>query len=121
MLWRTDVNAHGDALAIRDAPVTGRVGVGYTLLGGRHVNDAIIAPTNNVLNALASVRYRFVEVGFDMYNVLGLKYADDEEYYVSNWSFKPGRTRRRPRSTSSQRRRGRRSGRQRSTSERSVL
>ena len=54
------------------------------------MNDAIIAPTNNVLNALASVRYRFVELGFDMYNVLGLKYADDEEYYVSNWSFKPG-------------------------------
>ena len=25
-----------------------------------------------------------------MYNVLGLKYADDEEYYVSNWSFSPG-------------------------------
>jgi hypothetical protein len=43
-----------------------------------------------VLNALASVRYRFVEVGFDMYNVLGLKYADDEEAYVSNWSFQPG-------------------------------
>ena len=43
-----------------------------------------------MLNALASVRYRFVEVGLDMYNVLGLKYADDEEYYVSNWSFKPG-------------------------------
>ncbi len=65
-------------------------GVGYTLLGGRHVNDAIIAPTNNVLNALASLRYRFVEVGLEMYNVLGLKYPDDEAYFVSNWSFKPG-------------------------------
>ena len=71
-------------------PLTGRVGVGYTVLAGRHVNDTILAPTNNVLNALASVRYRFVELGFDMYNVLGLKYADDEQYYVSNWSFRPG-------------------------------
>jgi hypothetical protein len=84
------VNAHGEISRVRGTPVTGRIGVGYTVLGGRHVNDAIIAPTNNVLNALASVRYRLVEVGFDMYNVLGLKYADDEEYYVSNWSFKPG-------------------------------
>ena len=42
------------------------------------------------MNGLASIRYRFVELGFDMYNVLGLKYADDEEYYVSNWSLKPG-------------------------------
>lgn len=90
VLWRTDVNAHGELFRAGDVPVTGRVGVGYTLLAGRHVNDRIIAPANNVLNALASVRYRFVEVGFDMYNVLGLKYADDEEYYVSNWSFRPG-------------------------------
>jgi len=89
VLWRTDVNAHGELYRIKDVPLTGRVGVGYTLLGGRHVNDVIIAPTNNVLNALASVRYRFVELGFDLYNVLGLKYPDDEEAYVSNWSFKP--------------------------------
>lgn len=26
-----------------------------------------------------------------MYNVLGLKYADEEAYYVSNWSTRPGR------------------------------
>lgn len=93
VLWRTDVNAHGELGRIQGAPLTARAGVGYTLLSGRHVNDAIIAPTNNVLNALASVRYRYVEVGFDMYNVLGLKYADDEAYYVSNWSFTPGQGR----------------------------
>ena len=34
VLWRTDVNAHGELFRISDAPVTGRVGVGYTLLGG---------------------------------------------------------------------------------------
>jgi hypothetical protein len=64
--------------------------VGYTLLAGRHVTDAILAPIDNVLNAQTAVRYRFVEVGLDMYNVLGLKYADDEEDYVSNWIFQPG-------------------------------
>ena len=90
VLWRTDVNVHGELARIEGAPLTARFGVGYTLLGGRHVNDAIIGPTNDVLNALGSVRYRFVEVGIEMYNVLGLTYADDEEYYVSNWSFKPG-------------------------------
>jgi iron complex outermembrane receptor protein len=89
-LLRADVNAHGELLQISGAPLTGRAGIGYTLLGGRHVNDAVIAPTDNVLNALASMRYRFIELGFDVYNVLGLKYPDDEEYFVSNWSFKPG-------------------------------
>ncbi len=89
-LWRVDANVHGELAQILAQPVTGRAGVGYTLIGGRHVNDVIIGPTNNVLNALASLRYRFVEVGFDVYNVLGLKYPDDEAYFVSNWSFKPG-------------------------------
>ena len=89
-LWRTDVNVHGELFRIKGVPVTGRAGAGYTLIGGRHVNDTIIAPTNNIVNALASARYRFVEVGVDVYNLLGLKYADDQEYYVSNWSLKPG-------------------------------
>jgi len=96
MVWRVDANAHGELFRLGDVPVTGRVGVGYTLIGGKHVNDNIIAPPNNVLNGLASVRYLFVEVGFDMYNVLGLKYADDEEYYVSNWSLQPGQGRASP-------------------------
>jgi hypothetical protein len=89
-LWRTDLNAHGELFRVKGVPVSGRIGVGYTLLAGRHLNDALIAPMNNVLNALASVRYREFELGLDMYNVLGLKYADDEQYYDSNWSFRPG-------------------------------
>jgi iron complex outermembrane receptor protein len=89
-LLRVDVNAHGTLMRIHNAPLTGRIGVGYTLIGGRHVNDVIVAPTDNVLNALGSLRYRFVEIGFDMYNVLGLEYPDDEQYFVSNWSLKPG-------------------------------
>jgi hypothetical protein len=92
-LWRTDLNAHGELVRIKDVPVSGRIGVGYTLLAGRHMTDTLITPMNNVLNALAAVRYRWFELGFDMYNVLGLKYADDEEYYDSNWSFKPGQNR----------------------------
>ncbi|HVW29560.1 MAG TPA: TonB-dependent receptor plug domain-containing protein [Polyangiaceae bacterium] len=95
-LWRVDVNAHGELMQIRGAPLTGRVGVGYTLLGGRHVNDLIIAPTDNVVNALASLRYRFVELGVDVYNLLGLEYPDEEAYFVSNWSFKPGQNRASP-------------------------
>jgi hypothetical protein len=92
-LWRTDVNANGTLLRVKDEPLTGRVGVGYTLIGGRHVNDVIMAPTNNVLNAQVSFRYRFVELAIDMYNVLGLQYADDMAFFVSNWSLQPGQGR----------------------------
>jgi hypothetical protein len=90
ILWRTDVNVHGEVLTVQGTPVTGRAGVGFTLLGGKHVNDNIIAPTDYILNALASVRWRFIELGLDMYNVLGLQYPDDEQYFLSNWGFKPG-------------------------------
>ena len=92
-LWRTDVNANGKLLRMKDAPLTGRVGVGYTLIGGRHINDVIIGPTNNVLNVQASLRYRFVELCVDMYNALGLQYADEMAYFVSNWSLQPGQGR----------------------------
>jgi hypothetical protein len=90
VLWRTDLNAHGVLLQLKGAPLTGRLGAGYTLLGGRHVNDRILAATSSVLNALASLRYRFAELGFDMYNILGLQYPDEAEYFVSNWSLRPG-------------------------------
>jgi len=93
ILWRTDVNAHGELLRYANTPLTGRAGVGYTLIGGRHVNDNIVSTANHVLNALGSLRYGFVELGLDMYNVLGLKYADDSAYFVSNWSVQPGQQR----------------------------
>ena len=89
-LWRTDVNVHGELLRGRGAPYVGRLGVGYTLLGGRHVVDSIVAPTNNVVNLLASLRHGSVEFGVDVYNALGLQYADDTFYYVSNWSVRSG-------------------------------
>jgi hypothetical protein len=89
-LWRADVDVHGEIARVRGAPVTGRAGLGYTLLGGRHRDDGSVAPTNNVLNALASARYRSVELGVDVYNALGLQYADDSLYYVSSWALQPG-------------------------------
>jgi hypothetical protein len=90
VLWRADVNFHGEVLRVQGTPVTGRAGVGFTLVGGKHVNDAIVAPPSTVLNALASARWRFVEVGLEMYNLLGLQYPDDEQYFISNWGFQSG-------------------------------
>jgi hypothetical protein len=36
------------------------------------------------------LRYEWLELGVDGYNLLALKYADDRQYYVSNWSLQPG-------------------------------
>ena len=90
ILFRSDVTARGAITRLGDKPLTGRCGLGYTLLGGRHLTDTLAAPTDVVLNANAGLRYGWLEVGVDSYNILGLKYADDAQYYVSNWSFQPG-------------------------------
>ena len=90
VLFRGDATVRGPIARLRGKVLTGRAGVGYTLLGGRHLTDQIIGPTDNVLNAGAGLRYGWIEVGVDAFNVLGLRYADDEEVYVSNWSTHSG-------------------------------
>jgi TonB family protein len=90
LLFRADVSAHGPLSSVRGKPLTGRVGVGYTFLAGRHLTDRIVAPTNHVLNGHAALRYQQLEVGVESYNLLGLKYADDLDNYGSNWSLRPG-------------------------------
>jgi iron complex outermembrane receptor protein len=90
VLFRADVAIRGALTTIAGKPLNGRLGVGYTFLSGKHLTDTIVGPSSNVLNAKAAVRYTWLEVGFDAYNVLNLRYADDAEVYVSNWSNKPG-------------------------------
>jgi hypothetical protein len=92
VLVRVDATARGRVATLREAPVTGRVGIGYTLLAGRHLTDRITGPTDHVLNASASLRSGPIEFGVEAYNVLGLFYADDRQVYVSNWSFSPGQS-----------------------------
>jgi hypothetical protein len=90
VLFRVDATVHHKLGAFRGSPVTGRVSLGYTFLAGKHLTDSITGPSTNALNAGAAVRYQFVEIGVEGYNLLGLQYPDDAEYYVSNWSVKPG-------------------------------
>jgi hypothetical protein len=90
VLFRADWTARTELTRIRGVPLTGRIGAGYTLLAGRHLTDTIVGPTNHVLNASGALRYDRVEVGVESYNLLGLRYADDEQVYVSNWSLRPG-------------------------------
>jgi hypothetical protein len=90
ILFRLDATARGPIAKVRGEALTGRIGVGYTFLSGRHLTDTVVGPASNVLNARAALRYRGVEIALDAFNVLGLRYSDDAQVYVSNWSFKPG-------------------------------
>jgi hypothetical protein len=90
ILFRVDATARAPIARLDGSPVTGRVGVGYTFLSPRHLTDAILGQPTHVLNVKAAARWRWLELGADAYNLLALRYADDAEYYVSNWSTKPG-------------------------------
>ncbi len=90
ILFRSDMTARGKVASFEDKPVTARVGFGYTILGGRHLTDTQTSPTDVILNANAGLFYDRFEFGIESYNLLGLKYADDAQVYVSNWSFQPG-------------------------------
>lgn len=93
VLLRTDVTVKGTLTTVRGAPLFGRAGVGYTFLAPRALTDHVRSVANHVVNANASVRYKAAELGLDVYNLLGLRYADDAMFYASNWSFLPGQQR----------------------------
>jgi len=86
ILLRADLSVHGAVARIDGRPVVGRVGAGYTFMAGRHLTDSIVGPSESILNVRAGARYRWVELGVDVYNALDAAYPDDEEAYYSNWS-----------------------------------
>ncbi len=90
LLFRSDVSVHGPLATVHGKSLTGRVGVGYTFLAGRHITDTLTGPADHVLNGHAALRYQQVELGLEGYNLLALEYADDRERYVSNWSLATG-------------------------------
>ncbi|MES1173056.1 MAG: TonB-dependent receptor [Myxococcales bacterium] len=89
-LLRVDVSVHHALQSVRGKPLTGRLGLGYTFLAGRHLTDRIKGPADHILNGHAALRYDRFELGLEGYNLLARQYADDREYYVSNWSLSPG-------------------------------
>jgi hypothetical protein len=86
-LLRSDVTLHGNLAKVGSSPLVARFATGYTVLGGRHVSDTEVLPTDVVINASSSLRYRSLELGIEAYNVLGLKYADEAQVFASNWGW----------------------------------
>jgi hypothetical protein len=84
ILWRTDVTTRGKLGELWGESVTGSAIVGYTFMAGSHLSDAIVGPSNNVLNVGGRVRRSWLELSLDVYNALGLRYPDDAAVYVSN-------------------------------------
>jgi len=89
-LLRGDASVTRPIAQIRGSPVTGRVGVGYTFAARRHVSDDVILAPTTIVNASAGARYRAVELGVDAFNLLDLRYGDEESAFISSWGTGPG-------------------------------
>jgi outer membrane receptor protein involved in Fe transport len=90
LLFRTDVSLRGALHGQGREAYVGRLGIGYTFLSGQHLSDLVVGPVTHRLNAGAAVRRGPIELGVDVYDVLGFETADRADLYVSNWSLEPG-------------------------------
>jgi hypothetical protein len=90
ILFRSDVSVRGRLGKVWQLPLNGRLGIGYTFASARHLSDTVRGPKTNALNIGAELRWRFIALGVDVYNALGLQVADSSDLYVSNWSLQPG-------------------------------
>ncbi len=90
ILFRSDVSVRGPLGKFWQLPLSGRLAVGYTFASAQHLSDAVRGPKTNALNLGGELRSRFIAVGVDVYNALGVQAADSSDVYVSNWSLQPG-------------------------------
>ena len=90
ILLRTDVSVRGRLPGEGGRGWAGRLGVGYTFLSRQHLADRLLGDVSHRLNAGVAARREAIELGLDVYDVLGLETADRADVYVSNWSLEPG-------------------------------
>jgi hypothetical protein len=90
ILFRSDLSVRGPLGKLGSWPLSGRLGVGYTFASAQHLSDTVRGPKTNALNVGGELRSRFIALGLDVYNALGLQLADSSDVYVSNWSQQPG-------------------------------
>ena len=91
IVLRIDAGAHRAIGQVGGKSLVARAGLGYTYLAPAHLTDTMLGPDTHVLNASFSLRWNLAEIGLEVYDALGLRYADDVEVYASNWSVSGSR------------------------------
>ncbi|MBW2161167.1 MAG: TonB-dependent receptor [Deltaproteobacteria bacterium] len=84
-LLRLDVGASEDLVDLGKHPLHGKLGFGYTFLGERPLRFSESSPRVNLLELNAGLSWWFLELGFQVFNLLNTQYAAQEFVFESNW------------------------------------
>ena len=85
-LLRLDVGASEDLVDLGRHLLHGKVGLGYTFLGERPLRFDQTSPRVNLLELSAGLSWWFLELGFQVFNLLDMRYAAQEFVFESNWN-----------------------------------
>jgi TonB family protein len=84
-LLRLDLGASEDLVNLGKHALHGKVGVGYTFLSDRPLRFSETSPRVNLLELSAGLSWWFLELGFQVFNLLDTRYAAQEFVFESNW------------------------------------
>ena len=85
-LLRLDLGASDDLVDLGKHPLRGKVGLGYTFVSERPLRFSETSPRVNLLELSAGLSWWFLELGFQVFNLLDTRYAAQEFVFESNWS-----------------------------------
>ena len=85
LVVRADAAVNRELVELWHRPLSGRLGVGFTFLSPRPLPFSQQANPVSLLDLSAGLRWWFVELGIEVYNVAGSRYAATEYSFVSDW------------------------------------
>jgi TonB family protein len=83
---RLDLGAGDDLVDLWKYPLHGHLGLGYTFIGSRPLPFSQSASPFSILDLSARLSWWFLEVGFQVFNLLDKQYAGNEFVFVSDWN-----------------------------------
>jgi hypothetical protein len=85
VVLRLDVGFDKEFVHVRNHHLAGKIGVGFTHLTARPLPYGQYADPVSLLDITTSLRWWFLEVGVQLFNVIGSEYAAVEYSFVSDW------------------------------------
>ena len=82
---RLDVGVDEDLAELGKYPLHGRLGLAYTCIGARPLPFSQRADPFSLLDLSAGLSWWFLELGFQVFNLLDKQYAGNEFVFVSDW------------------------------------